>query len=665
MNSLPSMTNFANILVAYPLDQEFTYAFTEEQQIKIGSIVLVPFRSKKYLGVVRSIGKTTNVDLNKIKSIADVSNYTLPQKILKFLDWIASYNLIFKGQVLKMILPKSDAYFLLKDEVETNIEQAVANQLELNATQNKAKVEIEAIIQDNDYSTILLDGMPGSGKTEVYFQLIEKNIANKKQSLIMFPEVSLTNEFINRIEKRFGYSPDIWHSKITPSKKKKIIHRILSGDTKILVGTRSALFLPYKNLGMVVVDEEHDSSYKQEEKGIYNARDMSVVRASIEKFTVVLVSATPSLETIYNINQKKYFHIRLENKFSKTPEPKIQIIDMKKLKLKKNNWVSEELKKIIKSRLSKKEQSLLFINKRGYAPMIICKSCGHKFTCKNCSSYLVEHLKDKKLLCHHCGYKLGSFKIKCQSCNNEDDSFVDYGAGIEKIYNEIARDFPTAQICLFSSDHIKSNDDLNDKVEKIFNNKFDIIIGTQLITKGYHFPNLTCVGVVDADMTLRGGDLRASEKTYQMLYQVAGRAGRGNIAGDVYLQTYFPENETIKDLTKMDREQFYKKELKIRMNANLPPVSKMAAIIVSGSNISDVQQVCLRLSQSMPKIDNVDFYGPAPAPLSRLKGKHRLRFLIHEKKGRKIQKIIQHWLAKVPRSSTVLITTDIDPHNFT
>ena len=659
------MTNFANILVAYPLDQEFTYAFTEEQQIKIGSIVLVSFRSKKYLGVVRSIGKTTNVDLNKIKSIADVSNYTLPQKILKFLDWIASYNLIFKGQVLKMILPKSDTYFLLKDEVETNIEQAVANQLELNATQNKAKVEIEAIIQDNDYSTILLDGMPGSGKTEVYFQLIEKNIANKKQSLIMFPEVSLTNEFINRIEKRFGYSPDIWHSKITPSKKKKIIHRILSGDTKILVGTRSALFLPYKNLGMVVVDEEHDSSYKQEEKGIYNARDMSVVRASIEKFTVVLVSATPSLETIYNINQKKYFHIRLENKFSKTPEPKIQIIDMKKLKLKKNNWVSEELKKIIKSRLSKKEQSLLFINKRGYAPMIICKSCGHKFTCKNCSSYLVEHLKDKKLLCHHCGYKLGSFKIKCQSCNNEDDSFVDYGAGIEKIYNEIARDFPTAQICLFSSDHIKSNDDLNDKVEKIFNNKFDIIIGTQLITKGYHFPNLTCVGVVDADMTLRGGDLRASEKTYQMLYQVAGRAGRGNIAGDVYLQTYFPENETIKDLTKMDREQFYKKELKIRMNANLPPVSKMAAIIVSGSNISDVQQVCLRLSQSMPKIDNVDFYGPAPAPLSRLKGKHRLRFLIHEKKGRKIQKIIQHWLAKVPRSSTVLITTDIDPHNFT
>jgi primosomal protein N' (replication factor Y) len=297
--------------------------------------------------------------------------------------------------------------------------------------------------------------------------------------------------------------------------------------------------------------------------------------------------------------------------------------------------------------------------------MIICKSCGHKFTCKNCSSYLVEHLRDKKLLCHHCGYKLGSFKIKCPSCSNEDESFVDYGAGIEKIYNEIARDFPTAKICLFSSDYIKSNEDLNTKVEKIYNNDFDIIIGTQLITKGYHFPNLTCVGVVDADMTLRGGDLRASEKTYQMLYQVAGRAGRGDLPGEVYLQSYFPENDTIKDLVNMDREKFYEKELGIRKKANLPPISKMAAIIVSGRNIIDVQQACLKLSRTVPKIDDVDFFGPAPAPLSRLKGRHRLRFLIHEKKGRKIQKIIQHWLSKAPQSPSVTITTDIDPQNFT
>jgi len=665
MNSVIQKIYFANVLVAYPLDQEFTYSFTEDQIINVGSIVLVPFRNKNYLGVVRDTSDKTNFDLKKIKLIVDVSSYSLSKKMIKFLEWIASYNLIPKGMVLKMILPKSEAYFDKENEYENNENILTPNDLKLNDTQTKAREKIEDIISHNEYSTILLDGMPGSGKTEVYFDLIEKNILDKKQSLILFPEVSLTNDFIKRIEKRFGYLPDIWHSKITPSKKKKIIHKIISGRSQILIGTRSALFLPYKNLGMLVVDEEHDPSYKQEEKGIYSARDMAVVRASIEKFTLILVSATPSLETIYNIDQKKYFHVKLKNKFSITPEPKITVIDMKKSKLKKNNWVSDELKKTIQKKLSMDQQSLLFINKRGYAPMIICKSCGHKFTCKNCSSYLVEHLKDKKLLCHHCGYKLGSFQIKCQSCNNEDESFVDFGAGIEKIYNEIARDFPTAKICLFSSDHIKSSEDLNEKVEKIYNNKFDIIIGTQLITKGYHFPFLTCVGVVDADMTLRGGDLRASEKTYQMLYQVAGRAGRGDIPGEVYLQSYFPENETIKDLTNMDREKFYKKELNIRMRANLPPVSKMAAIIVSGKNISDVQQACLRLSKSTPKIDNVDFYGPAPAPLSRLKGKHRLRFLIHEKKGRKIQKIILHWLSKVPQTPGVTITTDIDPQNFT
>jgi primosomal protein N' (replication factor Y) len=665
MNSVIQKIYFANVLVAYQLDQEFTYSFTEDQIINIGSIVLVPFRNKNYLGVVRDTSDKTNFDLKKIKLIVDVSSYSLSKKMIKFLEWIASYNLIPKGMVLKMILPKSEAYFDKENEYENNENILTPNDLKLNDTQTKAREKIEDIISHNEYSTILLDGMPGSGKTEVYFDLIEKNILDKKQSLILFPEVSLTNDFIKRIEKRFGYLPDIWHSKITPSKKKKIIHKIISGRSQILIGTRSALFLPYKNLGMLVVDEEHDPSYKQEEKGIYSARDMAVVRASIEKFTLILVSATPSLETIYNIDQSKYFHVKLKNKFSITPEPKITVIDMKKSKLKKNNWVSDELKKTILKKLSMDQQSLLFINKRGYAPMIICKSCGHKFTCKNCSSYLVEHLKDKKLLCHHCGYKLGSFQIKCQSCNNEDESFVDFGAGIEKIYNEIARDFPTAKICLFSSDHIKSSEDLNEKVEKIYNNKFDIIIGTQLITKGYHFPFLTCVGVVDADMTLRGGDLRASEKTYQMLYQVAGRAGRGDIPGEVYLQSYFPENETIKDLTNMDREKFYKKELNIRMRANLPPISKMAAIIVSGRNISDVQQACLKLSKSTPKIDNVVFYGPAPAPLSRLKGKHRLRFLIHEKKGRKIQKIILHWLSKVPQTPGVTITTDIDPQNFT
>lgn len=665
MNSTVQKTIYANVLLAYPLDQEFTYCFNEDQPIKIGSIAEVSFRNKNYLGVVISISNQTQIKNKKIKSIQKISNYYLSKKNIKFLEWVSSYNLIPRGLVLRMILPKSEGYFIKDDDSKNSQDLLSPKYLKLNETQSKARAKIERIFLQNDYSTILLDGMPGSGKTEVYFDLIAKNISRKKQSLILFPEVSLTNEFIKRVEERFGCAPDIWHSKITPTKKRKIIERVISGKSQILIGARSALFLPFKNLGLLIVDEEHDSSYKQEEKGIYNARDMAVVRASIEKFLIILVSATPSLETLYNINQKKYTHIKLENKFSHTPEPKIKIINMKNVKLKKNNWVSEDLKKTMELKLAKKEQSLLFINKRGFAPMIICKSCGHKFTCKNCSSYLVEHLKDNKLLCHHCGYKLNSFKMKCPSCGNTDDSFIDYGAGIEKIYNEISREFPSAKICLFSSDHIQSNKDLSKKVEQIYNNEFDIIIGTQLITKGYHFPHLTLVGVIDADMTLKGGDLRAAEKTYQMLYQVAGRSGRGDIPGDVYLQSYFPENETIQDLQKMDRDNFYVKELNIRKKANLPPVAKMAAIIVSGRNLHEVHESCLNLSRSTPNIDNVDIYGPAPAPLSRLKGRHRQRFLIHEKKGRKIQKIIQHWLSKVPQTSGVNITIDIDPQNFT
>ena len=665
MNSAAQKIIFANILVAYSLDQEFTYSFRENQLIKIGSIVQISFRNKKYLGLVNSIFYETQINIKKIKPIEKISTYSLSKKNIKFLDWVASYNLIPRGLVLKMILPNSDAYFKEDSEASITENSLIPNYLKLNETQSLALKKIEKCILHNDYITILLDGMPGSGKTEVYFDLIAKNILNKRQSLILFPEVSLTNEFIKRVEQRFSNPPDIWHSKITLAKKRKIIQRVINGDSQILIGARSALFLPFKNLGLLIVDEEHDASYKQEEKGIYNARDMAVVRGSIEKFPIILVSATPSLETIYNIDQQKYLHVKLKNKFSNTPEPKIKIIDMKSQKLKKNNWVSSLLKETIASKLEKKQQTLLFINKRGYAPMIICKNCGHKFTCKNCSSYLVEHLKDKKLLCHHCGYKLNSFKIKCQSCNNVDETFIDYGAGIEKIFNEISRDFPSAKTCLFSSDHIKSSDDLNKKVEQIYNNEFDIVIGTQLITKGYHFPHLTCVGVIDADMTLRGGDLRASEKTYQMLYQVAGRSGRGDIPGEVYLQSYFPNNETIQDLTKMNREKFYDKELNIRKKAKLPPVAKMAAIIVSGRNISEVTQSCLNLLRSMPRLDNVDFYGPAPAPLSRLKGRHRQRFLIHEKKGRKIQKIIQHWLSKIPQNSNVNITVDIDPQNFT
>jgi len=322
------------------------------------------------------------------------------------------------------------------------------------------------------------------------------------------------------------------------------------------------------------------------------------------------------------------------------------------------------LAKNIEIALKNKKQTLLFINKRGYAPVVICKSCGHKITCKNCSSYLVEHIKSKSLLCHHCGFSLNTFSLCCPSCNNDDKEFIDYGVGVEKVYTEISRMFPAVRICLFSSDHVNSQEEMSEKIKQIIDYKFDIIIGTQMITKGYHFPKLTCVGIIDADMTLRGGDLRASEKTYQILYQVAGRAGRSDSIGKVFLQTYFPKNETILSLTQMERDNFYLNEINSRNESSLPPIGKMAALIVSGNNNEEVRKQCLILSNKIPLIKDLEIYGPAPAPLSRLKGRFRQRFLVHDKKARNMQKIVNAWLSNSKTKLKVNISVDIDPYTF-
>ena len=659
-------TYYINVLLAYSLSKEFTYKLYSDHKPPIGSIVLVPFRSKQYTGVITSIGDTKKIPDKKIKEIIEVSNTAkLSSKIIKFMNWVADYNLIDRGYVLKMILAQEKVYF--SKRTSKNIEVYKNSQpqpIVLNSEQDEAVNAIIKLVKKDDYITLLLDGIPGSGKTEVYFKVLQNKFFLNSQILILFPEVSLSNEFVRRIEDRFGFSPEIWHSKITASQKKKILKRIISGEAKIIVGARSALFLPYNNLGMIIIDEEHDSSFKQEEKGIYHARDMSVVRSSIEKIPLLLVSATPSLETTYNVLTKKYYKVSLKNKFSSTPLPEINIIDMKKEKLSKDKWISTILLENIKTTLKDKKQVMLFINKRGFAPVIICKSCGHKITCKNCSSYLVEHLKTKSLLCHHCGFKLNSFSLSCPSCENCDKEFIDYGVGVEKVYTEVSRLFPSARICLFSSDHINSQEEMKDKVKQIIDYEFDIIIGTQMITKGYHFPKLTCVGIIDADMTLRGGDLRASEKTYQILYQVAGRAGRSESVGKVFLQTYYPKNETILSLAKMERDSFYLNEINLRSESSLPPIGKMAALIVSGNNNEDVRKQCLVLSNKIPLIKDLEIYGPAPAPLSRLKGKFRQRFLVHDKKARNMQKIVNAWLLNSRTKLNVNISVDIDPYSF-
>ena len=654
---------FVNVLLAYNLSKEFTYKIDEH--VEIGTIVKAPFRAKTYVGIITEYVKNPNLSNFKIKEIELISNkYFFESMDLKFLDWVSSYNLIERGNILRMMLPNHEVFFKdskKKYEVRNDLD---IKSVQLNSEQLKASNYISEKLKEKKYQTIVIDGVPGSGKTEVYFRIIEENLRLNSQVLILFPEVSLTVEFVKRIKNHFGIDPDIWHSKIKLSQKKNSLDRIIKGEAKIIMGARSSLFLPFKKLGLIIIDEEHDGSYKQEEKGIYQARDMAVVRASIKKIPLLLVSATPSLETSYNISKKKYDKVTLTHKYQHIPFPKVEIVDMKKEKLKKDEWISIILRNQIEKNLKKNKQVLLFINKRGYAPVIVCKTCGHKITCKNCSSYLVEHLRSKNLLCHHCGFKLNSFKLECPECKNENSNFIDYGVGIEKVFTEVSKLFPKARICMFSSDHVKSEEDISKKVNQILNHEYDIIIGTQLITKGYHFPLLTCVGIIDADMTLRGGDMRAAEKTYQLLYQVAGRAGREDANGIVFIQSYYPKNETILSLKEMDRNKFYQTEIKYRKMSQLPPIGKMAAIILSGQQKNDVDQSCMQLLQHAPNIPDIEIYGPAPAPLSRLKGNFRQRFLIHDKKSRNIQKFINNWIAKYPQNSKVNITVDIDPYNF-
>ena len=657
---------YIDVLLAHNVSEEFTYKHETIEKPRVGTIVLAPLRSGEKVGIITKVNSVLNDSKIKLKFIKEISpEYRLNSKMIKFLNWVSNYNLIDRGLVLKMILSHSKFYFKKKKtkELTSNIKKNV-KAIKLSLEQKRTSQDILKIFQQRNFKPVLLDGVPGSGKTEVYFDVIKNFVKDGEQVLIMFPEVSLTGDFVNRIEERFGFSPVVWHSKISTAYKTKVLKSIIDGTSQIIVGARSSLFLPYKNLSMIVLDEEHDSSYKQEEQGIYHARDMSVVKSSIEDIPIILASATPSLETIFNVMNKKYNKVSIKNKYFNQEENEIFIVNMKKEKLKKDQWLSEKLIKEISQTLKKKQQTLLYINKRGYAPVIICKSCGHKITCKNCSSYLVEHLNNKKLLCHHCGHSILTKGLECPSCQNNDSHFIDYGAGIEKIFTEISKTFPLAKICLFSSDHIKSQDELEIKVKQIKDHEYDIIIGTQLITKGYHFPNLACVGIIDADMTLKGGDLRASEKTYQALYQVSGRAGRAQTKGRVIIQTYYPENETIQSLAQLDRDAFYENEIYYRKLNNLPPSGKMAAIIVSGNNIAKVREQCSIMFGSIPNISELEIYGPAPAPLSKLKGRHRQRFLIHDKKARNMQKIVNAWLKNSKSLSSVNISVDIDPFSF-
>ena len=561
-------------------------------------------------------------------------------------------------------LVKKQAYSNLKVPNYNKIKFEI-NKL-LNSEQKNAVEKINVSIKKKKPDCFLLDGVPGSGKTETYFQTVKTCLDEGKQILILLPEISLTPDWEKRFHQSFSFAPLVWHSGITKTKKKQIWLSALNSSAGVIVGARSALMLPILNLGLIIVDEEHDPAFKQEEGVRYNARDMAIYKAIRSSVPIVLASATPSLETYHNMKIGKYIHLTLPKRATGAALPDIKLIDLKANTPERGKWISSVLTNEIKSKLDNREQSLLFLNRRGYAPLTICNSCGNKIKCVNCETWLVEHRSQNTLVCHHCGYTK-RISNTCDICGAEGQIKA-CGPGVERIEEEINQLFPEAKLTVLSSDTMKSQKTLVKTLEKIKNNKVDIIIGTQMIAKGHDFPDLKLVGIIDSDVGLSGGDLRASERSFQLLQQVSGRSGRHSIdeqdKGVVFLQTYDNENPIIRAIAKNNRDDFFEKELSSRKNANMPPFGRLAAIILSSKYEKKLDGFASELLRVAPLFKNVKIFGPAPAPLYFLRGKYRRRFLIKSDKTVNIQDVLLNWTNKIKTPHNVKLTIDIDPFSF-
>ncbi len=539
------------------------------------------------------------------------------------------------------------------------------HKVELTAEQKLAADELCCKV-GNGFSVTLLNGVTGSGKTEVYFEAVEKAFSEGKQVLIMVPEIGLTAQWLKRFEKRFGVVPAEWHSALSQNERINNWKAVVNGKAKIIIGARSALFLPYKDLGLIVIDESHDASFKQEDVVNYQGRDMAVMRAKYEQIALILSTATPDLETICNVDEGKYAQVCLKSRFAQAELPEIKIIDLKKDKPVKGSWgmswLSPTLCNKLKDVYERGEQSVLFLNRRGYAPLVICRDCGHRIQCPNCTSWLTEHLKAGKLVCHHCGY-MRDIPKECPDCHSEN-GLTACGPGVERIAEEVKYRFPLAKVKVLSSDFVSNFKEIHQIIKEMENGEIDILIGTQILAKGHHFPELTLVGIVDADLGLMGSDLRASERTYQLLSQVAGRAGRGLKKGEVYLQTLYPENAVLKALTSNKMDDFYNIEKQTRKILKMPPFGKLAAIIVSGLQKNDVEKTAILLGQYAFNDAKISTLGPAPAPIFVLRNKYRYRLLLKTTKDVKIQDVVKMWLKRVKIPSSVRIEVDIDPYSF-
>ena len=532
---------------------------------------------------------------------------------------------------------------------------------ELNIEQREAAKSLAMAI-GKGFDPVLLDGVTGSGKTEVYFEAVAECLRQRKQALVLLPEIALTEPFLKRFEARFGCPPVAWHSDLRSSQRRRAWRGIASGEAQVTVGARSALFLPYARLGLIVVDEAHEPSFKQEDGVQYHARDTAVMRARFEDIPVILSSATPAIESRHMVEIGRYREVTLPKRFAGASLPDIRAIDLTQNPPPRGRWLAPELVDALKANLERGDQSLLFLNRRGFAPLTLCRNCGHRFQCPNCTAWMVEHRLMHRLACHHCGHVMPPPKA-CPECG-EEESLVACGPGVERIADEIAVLFPEARTAIVTSDTIWSPQRAAEFVAGMEAGEVDIVVGTQLVTKGYHFPNLTLVGVVDADLGLAGGDLRAAERSFQQIQQVAGRAGRGNKPGRVFVQTHEPEAPVIAALVSGDGPGFYAAETEARREAAMPPFGRLAAIIVSAEEAAEAEAVARRIGHAAPKVDGMAVFGPAPAPLAMLRGRHRQRLLIHASRSLDVQDVIRDWLAEIDWSSKVRVGVDVDPYSF-
>ncbi|AJE45895.1 primosomal protein N' [Celeribacter indicus] len=534
----------------------------------------------------------------------------------------------------------------------------------LTGAQEAAAAALREAVAAEAYSTTLLKGVTGSGKTEVYLEAVAQALRRGRQALVLLPEIALTAEFLARFQERFGARPAEWHSGVTMTERRRLWKMVGEGGAEVVIGARSALFLPFRNLGLIVVDEEHDTSYKQEDGVLYNARDMAVLRASLCSAAVVLASATPSLETWANVEAGKYRRLDLESRFGPAVMPDMHALDMRAEKLPGNRFISEALANAVRKRMALGEQSLLFLNRRGYAPVTICRACGYQIACDHCDARMVEHRFLKRLMCHQCG-ATKPMPEACPSCGVEG-RLAAVGPGVERLAEEVAERFPEAKCAVLSSDLFSTARALKEQIQLIAEGDTDIVIGTQLVAKGHNFPNLTLVGVIDADLGLQGSDLRAAERTFQLMRQVAGRAGRSEKRGVALLQTYQPDHPVIRAIIAGDEEGFWRAEAAERRAAGVPPYGRMAGIILSGPDLAVVNDVALHLTRVAGPLQRIgaQLFGPAPAPIARVRGRHRVRLLVKAEKGAALQVGVADWLRQVKLPNAVRLQIDIDPQSF-